>query len=182
MNARAKDFAPADFGHDIDTRVAAVDWSQVGADLDAQGAALIERLIMPAECRALAALYPNETLFRSCVVMARHGFGRGEYKYFCYPLPELIASLREAIYRHLVPIANRWHKTMGIAVRFPDAHAEFIARCHASGQQRPTPLLLQYGTGDSTACIRTCTASMCSRCKWRYSCRIRGGISQAASS
>ncbi len=148
MNARAKDFAPAGFKHDLGARVAAVDWSQAGADLDAQGAALIERLITPAECRALAALYPNDELFRSRVVMARHGFGRGEYKYFCYPLPQLIASLREAIYRQLVPIANHWYETMGMSVRFPDAHAEFIARCHASGQQRPTPLLLQYGTDD----------------------------------
>lgn len=148
MNARTKDFAAAGVRHDLGPRVAAVDWSQVGADLDAQGAALIEQLITPAECLALAGLYPSDELFRSRVDMVRHGFGRGEYKYFCYPLPELIASLRESIYRQLVPIANRWYETMGMAVRFPGEHAEFLDRCHASGQRRPTPLLLQYRTGD----------------------------------
>lgn len=148
MNARDKNFDPPALKHDLRGRIAAIEWSQVGADLDAQGEALIERLITPAECRALAALYPRDEPFRSRVVMARHGFGRGEYKYFCYPLPELIASLREAIYQRLVPIANRWYEAMRIAVRFPDEHAEFLARCHAAGQQRPTPLLLQYGTGD----------------------------------
>jgi hypothetical protein len=148
MNAREKSFAPAALELDDCERIAAVDWSQIGADLDAHGAALIERLITPAECRALAALYPRDEPFRSRVAMTRHGFGRGEYKYFCYPLPELIASLREAIYRQLAPIANRWYEAMGTSVRFPDEHAEFISRCHAAGQQRPTPLLLQYGADD----------------------------------
>ena len=148
MNARDRAFAPAARGYDIGERVAAVDWAQVGADLDAQGAALIERLVTPAECLALAALYPSEELFRSRVVMARHGFGRGEYKYFCYPLPDLIADLREALYPRLAPIANRWHEAMGLPLRFPGRHAEFIARCHAAEQLKPTPLLLQYGADD----------------------------------
>jgi hypothetical protein len=148
MNAREKNFDPVALEHDHCERIAAVDWSQVSADLEAQGAALIQRLITPAECQTLAALYPRAEPFRSRVVMARHGFGRGEYKYFCYPLPELIASLREAIYRRLAPIANRWYEAMRTAVRFPDEHAEFISRCHAAGQQRPTPLLLQYGADD----------------------------------
>jgi uncharacterized protein len=148
MNAPEKNFDPAALERDYCERIEAVDWSQVGADLDAQGAALIERLITPAECRALAALYPRDEPFRSRVVMARHGFGRGEYKYFRYPLPELIASLREAIYRQLAPIANCWYEAMSTAVRFPDEHAEFISRCHAAGQRRPTPLLLQYGADD----------------------------------
>lgn len=148
MNAREQGFDLVALAHDQSERIAAVDWRQVGADLDAQGAALIERLITPAECRALAALYPRDEPFRSRVVMARHGFGRGEYKYFCYPLPGLIAALREAIYPRLAPIANRWNEAMRIALRFPDRHTEFISRCHAAGQQRPTPLLLQYGTDD----------------------------------
>src|SRR5207244_2636605 len=126
----------------------AIDWAQVSAGLDAQGSSVIERLVSPAECDALAALYPIDGVFRSRVVMERHGFGRGEYKYFSYPLPDLVAGLRAAIYPCLTSIANRWSKAMGIKVRFPNRHAEFIERCHAAGQRRPTPLLLQYGPGD----------------------------------
>jgi uncharacterized protein len=133
---------------DLAERVAAIDWARVSVDLDAEGSALIERLISPAECEALASLYPVEALFRSRVVMARHGFGRGEYKYFSYPLPGLVEGLRSALYPRLAPIANRWYDAMGIDVRFPDRHVDFIERCHAAGQQRPTPLLLQYGAGD----------------------------------
>jgi hypothetical protein len=129
-------------------RVGMFDWERVSQDLDAQGSAMIERLLSPDECQALAALYPKDDLFRSRVVMERHGFGRGEYKYFSYPLPELIAGLRTAIYPHLVPIANRWNAAMGIDVRYPEKHAEFIERCHQAGQAKPTPLLLQYGAGD----------------------------------
>ena len=129
-------------------RLTAIDWGQVALDLDAHGSAVIERLITPDECQALAALYPRDTLFRSRVVMARHGFGRGEYKYFSYPLPDLMGELRTALYPHLAPIANRWNMAMGIDVRYPDEHAAYIERCHAAGQSRPTPLLLQYGTGD----------------------------------
>ena len=128
-----------------------VDGARLGArrrDLDAQGNAVIDGLLPPDECEALAALYPHDELFRSRVVMARHGFGRGEYKYFRYPLPELVAQLRTALYPHLAPIANRWNEAMGIDVRYPATHAEFLARCHAAGQRRPTPLLLQYGAGD----------------------------------
>jgi uncharacterized protein len=133
---------------DLAERVAAIDWARVSVDLDAEGSALIDRLISPAECEALASLYPVEALFRSRVVMARHGFGRGEYKYFSYPLPGLVEGLRSALYPRLAPIANRWYDAMGIDVRFPDRHVDFIERCHAAGQQRPTPLLLQYGAGD----------------------------------
>ena len=113
-----------------------------------EGSAVIEQILSPDECRALAALYPKNDIFRSRIVMAQHGFGRGEYKYFSYPLPELIASLRTAIYPYLVPIANRWNKAMGIDGRYAEKHADFIARCHQAGQVRPTPLLLQYGIGD----------------------------------
>jgi uncharacterized protein len=133
---------------DVAERVNAIDWARVSVDLDAQGSARIERLISPAECEALASVYPIDALFRSRVVMARHGFGRGEYKYFSYPLPSLVEGIRSALYPRLVPIANRWYDTMRIDVRFPDRHADFIDRCHAAGQQRPTPLLLQYGAGD----------------------------------
>jgi hypothetical protein len=129
-------------------RLKALDWTQVCADLDLQGNAVIERLISPAECDALVALYPIEDLFRSRVVMGRHGFGRGEYKYFRYPLPELITRLRAMLYPRLAPIANRWHAALGIDVRFPQKHVQFIERCHAAGQRRPTPLLLRYGPGD----------------------------------
>jgi len=125
-----------------------IDWDRVSQDLDAQGSAMIEGLLSPDECQAIASLYPQDDIFRSKVVMARHGFGRGEYKYFSYPLPDLIADLRKAVYPRLVPIANRWNTTMGIGVRYPEQHAEFIERCHQSGQVRPTPLLLQYGAED----------------------------------
>ena len=148
MNARAeRQRSPASL-HSIAARCRAVDWEQVSRDLDAQGHALVERLLSSAECETMASLYPHDELFRSCVVMGRHGFGRGEYRYFKYPLPDLIGELRTALYPHLVPIANRWNKAMGIDVRYPDKHADFIKRCHQAGQARPTPLLLQYGTDD----------------------------------
>lgn len=133
-------------------RVAAVDWRRVDEALDADGCARIERLLERGECDALASLYPHEPgaggVFRSRVVMARHGFGRGEYKYFGYPLPPLIAALREALYPRLAPTANRWSGLLGSPTRFPPAHAAFLRRCHAHGQGRPTPLLLRYGPGD----------------------------------
>lgn len=133
---------------DIAARVRGMDWGRIGTDLDAQGNALLPQLLTPEECRALAGSYGQDELFRSRVVMGRHGFGRGEYRYFAYPLPETIAALRTRLYPELAPIANRWNQTMGIDVRYPDRHDEFIARCHAAGQSRPTPLLLQYGADD----------------------------------
>jgi len=105
-------------------------------------------LLTPKECEEVAGLYGEGGHFRSRVVMARHGFGRGEYQYFAYPLPDLAAGLRDALYARLAPVANRWNETMGIAVRYPESHAGFLERCHAAGQTRPTPLLLQYGPGD----------------------------------
>jgi uncharacterized protein len=148
MNARIKRAPIITSAKDIAERVPALDWEPVSQDLDAQGSAMIERLITPAECDALAELYPEDGIFRSRVVMERHGFGRGEYKYFSYPLPDIIDGLRTAIYPYLAPIANRWNTALGIDVRYPEKHAEFIARCHDAGQLRPTPLLLQYGAGD----------------------------------
>jgi uncharacterized protein len=128
--------------------VKAIDWTQVGSQLDAHGSAVIEKLVSADACDALAALYPDDTRFRSRVVMGQHGFGRGEYKYFSYPLPEPIARLRSALYPPLAALANRWNSAMGIDVRFPDEHAAFLKRCHRAGQRRPTPLLLQYGADD----------------------------------
>ena len=129
-------------------RVNALDWQQIGKSLDEQGNALLQSILSPEECRALAALYVDDPLFRSRVVMGRHGFGRGEYKYFSYPLPELIQGLRTALYPRLAPIANRWNTAMGIEVCYPENHDAFVQRCHDAGQKRPTPLLLQYGEGD----------------------------------
>jgi uncharacterized protein len=130
------------------TQLDTVDWTRVSQELDAQGNALLEHLLSPEECCALSALYTKDDLFRSRVVMGRHGFGRGEYKYFAYPLPVLISELRTVIYPHLVPIANRWNEAMSIDVRYPKTHADFIERCHGAGQLKPTPLLLEYGAGD----------------------------------
>ncbi|MGH8284793.1 MAG: 2OG-Fe(II) oxygenase [Steroidobacteraceae bacterium] len=148
MNAVVKEDLAITAADDIASRVNALDWQRVSKDLDAQGCATIEGLITPDECDALAALYPDHGIFRSRVVMARHGFGRGEYKYFNYPLPGILYSLRTAIYPHLAPTANRWNAAMRIDVRYPARHADFIARCHDAGQVKPTPLLLQYGADD----------------------------------
>jgi hypothetical protein len=123
-------------------------WPELERDLDSQGNALLHRLISPGECGQLAALYDQEIGFRSRIVMARHGFGRGEYKYFEYPLPPLVAELRSSLYRQLAPIANRWNQAMNVGARYPDSHAEFLERCHQAGQRRATPLLLRYTAGD----------------------------------
>jgi len=136
---------------DIDTRVEAVDWASVSAHLDNHGWAILKGLLTANECETIAGLYEDDSRFRSRVVMARHGFGQGEYKYFAYPLPEAVAALRAALYPRLAPIANRWNESMRIDVRFPEGLAEFIQRCHEAGQTRPTPLLLQYGAGDYNA-------------------------------
>jgi len=135
----------------VEERVAALNWRRIGEELDAHGSAVARSVLSPEECEGLAATYAAEAPFRSRIVMARHGFGRGEYKYFAYPLPDIVADLRTAMYPHLAPIANRWNESMGIDVRYPDAHADFITRCHKAGQTRPTPLLLQYGEGDFNA-------------------------------
>jgi len=130
------------------SRIRTLDWERISRELDDHGNAILQRILSVNECQALAAFYPDDSLFRSRVVMARHGFGRGEYKYFDYPLPELVAEVRTAIYPRLAQIANRWNALMGLEVRYPEAHTEFLTRCHDSGQLRPTPLLLQYGEGD----------------------------------
>jgi uncharacterized protein len=135
----------------IEARVEAFDWAGVSTQLDGYGWAMLGNLLSIAECGTIAGLYAEDCHFRSHVVMARHGFGRGEYKYFSYPLPDLVARLRASIYPRLTPIANRWNESMRIDVRYPDAHAEFIKRCGEAGQTRPTPLLLQYIEGDYNA-------------------------------
>ncbi|MDE1182227.1 2OG-Fe(II) oxygenase [Paraburkholderia sp.] len=132
----------------LTARIDAIDWPRVAAQLDADGWATLPALLSADECDACAALYPRDALFRSRVVMARHGFGRGEYQYFAYPLPPLPGELRTALYPHLAPVANRWNESMSIDTRFPARHDAFIRRCHAAGQTRPTPLMLQYAAGD----------------------------------
>jgi hypothetical protein len=132
----------------IPERVRSLDWPQIAADLDAFGAATTGPLLSAAECADLAALYAADAPFRSRVIMARHGFGSGEYKYFAYPLPATLAEFRPALYGPLAEIASRWNAALGVTARFPDEHAEFLQRCHVAGQTRPTPLLLQYGPGD----------------------------------
>lgn len=136
--------APGTIGAPVDT----FDWRAVEDALNDAGNALLPSLLTPGACDALAALYPRDSLYRSRVVMARHGFGRGEYKYFAYPLPGLIEHLRTQLYPRLAPIANRWNQAMGIDVRYPATHADFLQRCHDAGQLRPTPLILRYGPGD----------------------------------
>lgn len=130
-----------------------IDWPALEAELNEHGCAILRDaagmpLLSPQDCRALAALYDEAAGFRSRVVMARHGFGRGEYKYFSYPLPALVAALRETLYPALAAIANRWNALLGLDARYPQTHADYVARCHAAGQVRPTPLLLRYGPGD----------------------------------
>ncbi len=132
----------------VEERVGGLDWPAALAGLETQGSALLPGLLSPEEGRAVAALYAQEAGFRGRVIMGRHGFGRGEYRYFAYPLPDLVAHLRAALYPRLVDIANRWNDRMGIAVRYPDDHAAFLDRCHAAGQTRPTPLLLAYQADD----------------------------------
>ncbi len=129
-------------------RVAALDWPALETALDQHGCATTGPLLTADECAALAAHYPRDAPFRSRVIMARHGFGRGEYKYFAYPLPGLIAALRTALYPSLAAIANRWNAALGIAPRYPADHAAYLAHCHTAGQHKPTPLLLQYRDGD----------------------------------
>lgn len=130
------------------SRLNALDWCRTGTELDRQGNTTIEQLLSPDECRRIAGLYAKDEIFRSRVVMGRHGFGCGEYKYFSYPLPGLLRELRTAAYSHLVPTANQWNDAMGIDVRYPEKHTDLVERCHNAGQTRPTPLLLQYGMGD----------------------------------
>jgi hypothetical protein len=140
--------APMPTARSLAIPIEAVDWARIAADLDAHGCATIGRLLSAQQCTELAESYATDASFRSRVVMARHGFGRGEYKYFAYPLPEPVAVLRAALYPPLAEIANRWNQAMAIDLRYPREHASYLARCREAGQAKPTPLLLQYGVGD----------------------------------
>ncbi|WP_070359715.1 2OG-Fe(II) oxygenase [Duganella sp. HH105] len=132
----------------IAVHVAGLDWQSIADELNAHGYAIVPGMLTADECIAMAAQYGQASLYRSRVVMSQHGFGSGEYQYFRYPLPSMIAALRQSLYGPLADIANRWHEAMDMEARFPADHADFLARCHAAGQQRPTPLMLQYGPGD----------------------------------
>ncbi|MBA5688252.1 2OG-Fe(II) oxygenase [Duganella sp. LX47W] len=132
----------------IATHVAGLDWQAIAEELDMNGYAVVPGMLTADECAAMAVQYDHGDLFRSRIVMAQHGFGSGEYQYFRYPLPSTVAALRQALYGPLAAIANRWHELLAMDARFPADHAEFLARCHAAGQQRPTPLLLRYRPGD----------------------------------
>jgi hypothetical protein len=131
-----------------EARVAAYDWPALADQLDNYGCAVLPNLLSSEECGTISALYPDESHFRSHVLMARHGFGKGEYRYFKYPLPDLVGGFRTTLYPHLAGVANEWNRRMGLDDRYPDDHASFLTRCHTAGQTRPTPLLLQYVAGD----------------------------------
>jgi len=132
----------------VQERIDTYDWSAIGAEMNTHGGAVLPKLLSAAECKDLAELYSHDEHFRSCVVMARHGFGKGEYKYLKYPLPDIIGELRTALYSHMAPIANAWNDRMKVATRYPEKHADYLKLCHKAGQTRPTPLLLQYTPGD----------------------------------
>ena len=148
MNAPAKITPAQPIIRSAEERVGRYDWTALAAELGSYGCAVIDKLLTADECRQIAALYPHEDHFRSHIHMARHGFGKGEYRYFKYPLPDLIAGLRTALYPHLAGVANAWNERMGLDQRYPRVHADFLKLCHGAGQTRPTPLLLQYVPGD----------------------------------
>jgi hypothetical protein len=132
----------------IGERVTALNWTAIISNLDEFGCATTEPLLTPEECTVLAESYDSDGLFRSRIIMARHGFGRGEYKYFAYPLPQIVTALRDSLYPALARVGTRWNKALGIDVTYPATHAGYLRRCHADGQSKPTPLLLRYGPGD----------------------------------
>ncbi|MDL2398205.1 2OG-Fe(II) oxygenase [Rhizobium mayense] len=148
MNAHSKLGQSAPAVQSAEARVAEYDWRKLSEELSGFGCAVMEKLLSPEECRAIADLYPQEEHFRSQIHMARHGFGKGEYRYFRYPLPDLLGGLRTALYPRLAEVANDWNGRMGIDQHYPQNHADFLKQCHDAGQTRPTPLLLQYVPGD----------------------------------
>ncbi|HWM28611.1 MAG TPA: 2OG-Fe(II) oxygenase, partial [Woeseiaceae bacterium] len=146
--SRPARLSPPQSARGIATRIEARNWSEVADNLDADGFTLLPGLLADDECDSIARLYDDDASFRSRIVMARHGYGKGEYKYFRYPLPQLVSELRTHVYPRLVATANRWNEAMTIDVRYPGEHADFIRRCHDAGQSRPTPLILEYVAGD----------------------------------
>jgi hypothetical protein len=182
MKATAEKLTHRAPSSDIAARVEAIDWTQAGHELDAQGCAVLKGLLSPQECRGFAALYPDDSRFRSRVVMGRHGFGRGEYKYFSYPLPDLIAQLRPALYAKLRGVADRWNEAMGIDIRYPRAMMRSSSAAMPPGRPGRRRCCCNTAPMTTTACIRISMASMCSRCRSRSCCRNRGAISPAANS
>jgi uncharacterized protein len=148
MKPRSSAISSASAVPSAEARVAAYDWKALACELDNYGCAVLPKLLSREECRTIAALYSDESHFRSHVNMARHGFGKGEYRYFRYPLPDLLDTLRTRLYPRLAAVANEWNGRMGVDERYPEDHASFLKRCHDAGQTRPTPLLLQYVSGD----------------------------------
>jgi uncharacterized protein len=148
MSARPSSMSSASAASSAEIRVTAYDWDALAGELDTYGCAVLPKLLSAEECRSIAELYPDESHFRSHIHMARHGFGKGEYRYFKYPLPDLLGGLRTALYPRLADVANEWNARMGIDRRYPGNHAAFLKQCHDAGQARPTPLLLQYVSGD----------------------------------
>ena len=148
MNPHSATVSPVSMDTSADARVGAYDWQALAGELDSYGCAVLPKLLLSEECRGIAALYSDESHFRSHIHMARHGFGKGEYRYFRYPLPDLLGGFRTALYPHLAGVANAWNARMGLDERYPDEHASFLKQCHDAGQTRPTPLLLQYVPGD----------------------------------
>ncbi len=148
MNKTAINMVPASADASAAARIAAYDWKALACELDGFGCAVLPQLLTPEECSSVASLYADESHFRSHIIMARHGFGKGEYRYFKYPLPDLIGGMRTALYPRLAGVANVWNERMGLDQRFPCEHAAFLKQCHDAGQTRPTPLLLQYVAGD----------------------------------
>ncbi len=132
----------------VEARVAAYDWKALASELDSYGCAVLPKLLTPEDCHDIAALYRDESHFRSHIIMARHGFGKGEYRYFNYPLPDLVGGIRTVLYPRFAGVANDWNERMGMAQRFPADHASYLQQCHDAGQARPTPLLLQYVASD----------------------------------
>jgi uncharacterized protein len=147
MSARSSKLSSASAATSAEARVVAYDWQALTSELDSYGCAVLPRLLSPEECGAIAGLYPDESHFRSHVIMARHGFGKGEYRYFKYPLPDLIGELRTALYPHLAIVANEWNVRMGVAQRYPNNHATFLKRCHDAGQARPTAAVAAIRSG-----------------------------------
>lgn len=148
MNRNVTNMVTTSADASAEERVAAYDWTALAGELDSFGCAVLPRLLTPEECRNVASLYSDESHFRSHIMMARHGFGKGEYRYFKYPLPDLLGGIRTALYPHFADVANGWNERMGLDERYPVDHAAFLQQCHDAGQRRPTPLLLQYVPGD----------------------------------
>jgi uncharacterized protein len=150
------------------TRLAKYDWTKLSEDLNSHGYAVIDRHLSPKECSQIAGLYSEKDHFRSHIDMARHGFGKGEYRYFKYPLPALLSELRTTLYPRIAAIANSWNERMSVDRRYPDRHADFLKQCHDAGQKRPTPLLLQYVPGDFNCLHQDLYGELCFRCRWRF--------------